>query len=154
MSRAGPLLERFNRHWTPVPESGCWLWTASTGSHGYGQIMSNKTPVLAHRASWEFNFGDIPAGMHVLHKCDRRVCVNPSHLFLGSNTDNIKDKVSKSRQIKGSRVPSSRLDEEKVKLVFYSDGSQDSISERFGISQTQVCRIKQRKIWKHVTGLL
>ncbi len=100
------LRERFEskitRHGPVVREElgPCWDWTASLGNHGYGVLgLGGRTDGkdLAHRISWELSKGDIPEGVCVLHKCDRRSCVNPDHLFLGSKADNTADMVAKGR---------------------------------------------------------
>jgi len=93
------LKERFNNKWTPEPYSGCWLWTGGINGYGYGAIGAGYPQRMrgAHRASWELFCGDIPKGIQVLHRCDTPCCVNPLHLFLGTPSDNIKDKMVKGR---------------------------------------------------------
>lgn len=75
----------------------CWIWRGYKGKQGYGVMGISRKSTLAHRASYSAFVGDIPQGMHVLHKCDMPSCVNPEHLFLGTNSDNVADKVSKGR---------------------------------------------------------
>jgi hypothetical protein len=90
--------EIFKRHADISDENNCWEWKAFKNAKGYGQTKiggrSGKL-ILSHRLSWVINFGEIPEGLHVCHKCDNPSCVNPNHLFLGTNLDNIKDRVSK-----------------------------------------------------------
>jgi hypothetical protein len=77
--------------------TGCWLWMAST-KNGYGQLYAQgKSSQYAHRVSWKEHKGQIPKGLQVLHKCDVRRCINPEHLFLGTQADNIHDMVKKGR---------------------------------------------------------
>jgi hypothetical protein len=88
------------RFWEKVriaSKDECWLWTASLNNKGYGKIGEGKKILLAHRVSWELHFGPIPDRLCVLHKCDNPKCVNPDHLFLGTQKDNAQDMVRKNR---------------------------------------------------------
>ena len=86
----------------PEPNSGCWLWEGSTGpgkpGFRYGDFRRNGRHGLVHRYMYEKYIGPIPPGMHVLHRCDVPICGNPAHLFVGTNLDNIRDSVAKSRR--------------------------------------------------------
>ena len=88
------LLKRF---WQKIEKStDCWEWTACK-SHGYGQLHSNGKLIRAHRLSWIIHHEQIPSELLVLHKCDNPGCVNPSHLFLGTQSDNLRDASKKGR---------------------------------------------------------
>jgi hypothetical protein len=76
---------------------GCWPWQGYIGTWGYGQMWAERATQLAHRVAWDLAVGPIPAGMSVLHRCDNRPCCNPSHLFLGTHTDNVRDMAAKER---------------------------------------------------------
>ena len=90
-----PLEKRF---WRSVDKSGdCWLWTAALWPNGYGRVCVNGRTVGSHRVAYELTYGPIPHGLFVCHKCDVPACVNPDHLFLGSNTDNVRDMWRKGR---------------------------------------------------------
>jgi hypothetical protein len=91
-------LERFNSSYKVNPETGCWMWTGGGESNGYGRISINGKRVKAHQAAWILFKGPIPKGMCICHKCDTPGCVNPGHLFLGTMTDNMRDKINKGRQ--------------------------------------------------------
>ena len=110
----------------------------------------------AHRAAWFAKHGDIPLGLHVLHKCDNRRCINTDHLFLGTNADNVADKVAKNRQgrpsHKGEQMGLAKLTDAKVRLIRMMPRS---ISNRrwakeFGVSIMAVSMARNRKTWTHV----
>jgi hypothetical protein len=104
-----PLIDRFNERYTPVPGSGCWLWTAAlTAPDGYGSLMQDGKRILAHRFSWEYHNSLIPEGLCVLHKCDVKSCVNPDHLYVGTIKDNSIDAIKRDRfkyKIKNAELP-------------------------------------------------
>ncbi len=90
----------------PEPNSGCWLWLGSVTQSGYGNAWTNGKNMRAHRLSWMIHNGDIPKEMCVLHRCDTPACINPGHLFLGTQLENIKDRDAKGRHGKrGPRKP-------------------------------------------------
>jgi hypothetical protein len=101
-----PLATRFRKFLGLTNDRGCLLWAGAPMGNGYGRIGRGGRKggsILAHRASWELTYGPIPAGLCVLHRCDNRICVNPSHLFLGTIADNLADMRAKGRQHIGPR---------------------------------------------------
>lgn len=92
---ASDYLERSIEKLPDLP--GCWLWFGATDSSGYGSIRLNGKTFGAHRASWICYKGQIPEGLLILHRCDVPCCINPNHLFLGTDQDNAFDKVRKGR---------------------------------------------------------
>ena len=106
----------------------------------------------AHRISWVIHNGKIPDKVKVLHSCDVTSCVNPSHLYLGSHTDNMNDRGRKDRQAKGTGNASSKITERDVLAIRSLDGiiPHSAISEKFGIHQSQVSKIINRQYWRHV----
>jgi len=92
-----PLLERWRDKAGAEDENGCWPWIGAKTHYGYGKIRKNHKQIGAHRISYELHIGKIPKGMSVLHSCDNPGCVNPKHLFLGTQSDNLKDMFKKGR---------------------------------------------------------
>jgi len=144
---------RFESRWTE-DENGCWIWSDSLNSSGYGTWWDGGKNISAHRSSWERNFGGIPNGKHVLHKCDVRNCVNPNHLFIGDVFSNMADMVEKGRSCTGERNGMSRLSEDQVLEIkrLYSEGgiTQRELGEIFGILGGSVNRIINGRRWSHI----
>jgi predicted DNA-binding protein (UPF0251 family) len=94
-----PEAERFEAQFTPEPNSGCWLWTGAANSRGYGYIMARGIRGMAHRFALERATGVRPSSnVYACHKCDTPSCVNPDHLFWGSQAENMSDMVRKGRK--------------------------------------------------------
>ena len=128
----------------------CWLWQAGKDKDGYGVFGKS---LKAHRVYYEIMFGEIPFGMKVCHKCDNPSCVNPYHLFLGTQNDNIQDMVKKNRQNKGTEVNCAKLNEIKViyiRMLNELGWTQIKIAKEFNVSFQLISLIVNRKIWKHV----
>jgi hypothetical protein len=143
--------DRFELYISLEPNSGCWLWTGHVGWGGYGHFNWAKgKPIKAPRASWELFIGKIPDGMHVLHTCDNRCCVNPDHLFLGTNNDNVADKVAKGRQSKGERSSLAKLNAALVNEIRNSSETDRAIGQRLGIGKSTINLVRQRKAWRHI----
>lgn len=136
----------------PVPECGCWIWMGNEGPGGYGRVACAGKRIRAHRFSWEVYNGPIPEGVHVLHKCDTPLCVNPDHLFLGTIKDNSRDMHVKGRapNKKGINHPMVKLTEKEVRSIRLSSLPYREISSEFGVALSAISRIKSGKRWGHV----
>jgi hypothetical protein len=120
---------------------------------GYGQLKYRKRMLRAHRASWMVNRGPIPDGMQVCHKCDVRACINPDHLFLGTNADNMRDRDEKQRHWSPSgerHYAAGVLSEDDVRAIRASTESGVVLGHRYGISRKRVSAIRTGKRWKYV----
>lgn len=111
--------------------------------------------MYAHRIAYEVNFGPIPEGMQVCHRCDRPQCVNPEHLFLGTIQDNMRDMREKGRSLTGERNTKSKLSEPIVLgICRMSEAgvSQKSMADMFGVSRQTISSILTGRTWSSVTG--
>lgn len=146
-------LERFEDKYIPEPNSGCWLWTASCYPNGYG-VFNSPRGNYAHRNSWVFYRGGIPNGMQVLHRCDNPICVNPDHLFLGTQADNIRDMDKKGRRARvgpqGERAPSAKLTEDQVRAIRSDERSRNVVAVEYGVRKSAIYKIRRRATWRHV----
>jgi hypothetical protein len=167
--------EESTRFWSrvdkdgPVPEhrpelGQCWVWTRGTAQAGYGVMGWRGATTTTHRVAWMLSFGPIPNGLHVLHKCDNRLCVNPHHLFLGTQADNARDMWAKGRGSnpprhgkggirRGADSTSAKLTEAAVRDIRarYASGTpQAHLAREYGIRQTTISMIVLRHTWKHL----
>lgn len=144
--------KKFWRRVVKNSNNKCWGWKRSTDKFGYAHIEVDRLEKYAHRISWEIHFGEIPEGMFVCHTCDNPSCTNPNHLFLGTYNDNIQDMIKKGRNSRGEKRYNAKLTEKQV-LKIRSLGNNSSklhreIAEIYGISQSRVTEIINRKAWK------
>ncbi len=133
--------------------NGCILWEGKISTYGYGTLCHKAKPFLAHRVSYELCVGTIPDELYVLHKCDVRLCVNPTHLFVGTHQDNVADCIAKGRNIRGEKQWKSKITEDDVRAIrrrLREGATQSSTSRELGISLAIVSNIAQGKHWKHV----
>jgi hypothetical protein len=145
--------ERIESKVERIPEAGCWIWMGTTTVRGYGQIESHSRKHYAHRASYQAFIGEIPEGMYVCHACDNVYCVNPAHLFLGTQKQNLQDMAKKGRSTIGERNPMAKLTEADVKDIKYLLGtgvSVKSLSLEYGVTTSSINQIKTGIRWTHV----
>lgn len=139
------------RFWSYVEiGDGCWNWCKCIKPNGYGQVNINNKKYHAHRIAYQIYFGELPGELLVCHRCDNRLCCNPSHLFLGTHQDNSDDKLSKGRSNTGERQGNSKLTSQVVHQIRSLKITGQEASKRFGISPAQVSRIRTGKHWAHL----
>jgi hypothetical protein len=130
-------------------DDDCWYWQGARDPNDYGRIgIGHQRTFLAHRVAWALVYGD-PGEWHVLHKCDNPACVNPDHLFLGTNEDNIEDRVRKGRSVRTNW----KLSPEQVvqiRELRRSGLSYNQIGANFGIAHTTARRICLEITWKRL----
>lgn len=135
-----------------VSDSGCWEWKGAKHRQGYGSIRARGKTMLAHRLSWEIWNGEIQEGMCVCHSCDNPVCVNPEHLFLGTQKENMKDCKSKKRMhrniAKTRRCKLSYDNVLEIKKLFEKGLSRKELMSKYQVSPTCIAKIVTGKSWK------
>ena len=155
-ARAKSLACRFRECYIPGQPTECWLWTGTLDKDGYGVIQDANRghQFRAHRLAYELAHGPTPNGVCVLHRCDTPACCNPSHLWLGTQTDNGRDKVTKKRHPFGERHGRAKITDKDVRTIraSYPAMSQTAIAAAYGLHQTTVSDIIHGILWPHVKG--
>lgn len=167
------MQSRFWKKVNKLTTDKCWIWRGATQYKGYGVIgrggrgMGNES---AHRYSYMIHVGEIPKGMCVCHRCDTPACVNPFHLFLGTNADNSSDMVRKGRHYmtvdpsrirrgfkmkpsaiqRGSQQSAAKLSEGDIPIIRKLNLPQREIASIYGVDQALIQRIRSRKSWAHI----
>ena len=147
-----------------LPWSGCWIWTKASLHYGYGGVVWYPHPgakhVLTgiHRVAWILTYGPIPPGLHVCHTCDNPPCIEPLHLFIGTNQDNLRDAYLKGRYhsrniARGEAHRSAKLTAAQVselRSLRAAGVSLRTLGARYGINSGTVSRAATGKTWKTV----
>ena len=134
----------------PITETGCWIWMGGCSVRGYGQIESFGKKHLAHRVSYKLFKGDIPEDRVVCHRCDNVSCVNPDHLFVGTQKDNLSDMARKNRSTFGERNARSKLtwdQVDQIKALRKSGVRVVELSKKFKVSISNINAILANKRW-------
>lgn len=158
-----------DRFWSKVDvvddEDSCWLWNASIGGNGYGQLQIRALhchPLTAHTFSWRLHFGDIPKGLEVCHRCDVRACVRPNHLFLGTHAENMQDAGRKGKVggHRGGPPPaprhgeshhSAKLSNDIVGEIRSSSERVADLAQRYSVSKQTIYRVRNGTHWQHIS---
>lgn len=146
-------LTRFMRH--VQKGNGCWLWTASKMNSGYGQFGMNGTMRQAHRVSYELHHGQVPKGMLVLHSCDNKQCVNPSHLRAGTKSENLKEAYERNRRARpnfsGENNPRASItvaDALHMRQLRLDGMSVTAIAKQFGVKRSLASDVVNGRSWR------
>lgn len=131
-------------------QNGCWEWIAAKNPAGYGVMVYKNGVRLATRISWMEHIGEIPDGMMVCHKCDNPACVNPDHLFLGTQRDNMEDMIRKGRQYhpSGEEFNKSKLNWDAIRDIRTSDMTGYALAKKYGVGKSTVYAILHNRTWK------
>jgi hypothetical protein len=149
------LQRRFDAKYVPEPNSGCWLWLGALNVHGYGVIstgaktaVGNKLAIVAHRASFLLSNGpdSLDGGFFACHRCDLPCCVNPDHLFKGTNQDDLDDAAIKGRLW-------SVLNEDQVRSILADNDNDSIVASKYGVDRKTIGNIRTGRNWKHVSGV-
>ncbi len=146
-----PTVDRSDKasiFWSHVKKGpGCWEWNGGrVGGRGYGYMGFGKKSERGTRVSWELHHGCIPDGIYVLHRCDNPKCVRPSHLFLGTQFDNMRDCVKKGRV----RSKLSEADVVSIRRRVTKGETRSAIAREYGVSPSNICVLMQGKTWRHI----
>lgn len=153
------IAESFDEQHEIDSTTNCWLWKRNRLPRGYGLFRANGRNVYAHRHAWAIKNGrSVPRGLCVLHKCDNPPCVNPDHLFLGTQKENMADMKKKGRGrggASGERNGSAKLRTEDVirireAMLFGAKGT--DLAKVYGVDSSIIYDIRDRVIWSHVNA--
>lgn len=154
-------IDRFFRNIKPPDNDieDCWLWSGYLDKDRYGELYidsKNIKHIRSHRFSWEYFIGQIPVDKQILHKCDNPPCVNPNHLFIGTQQDNKNDEISKKRHAFGQKQGASILTDNDVKKIIEETLIRKHISifdiaNAYNVHHSTINNIIQEYRWTHVT---
>lgn len=132
------------------PNTGCEEFTGALNDQGYGRVCFRREQFYVHKKIWEIKNGPVPKGLVVRHLCHNRLCCKIEHLTIGTQKDNMQDAVKADRQAKGTKIPQSKLNEEKVLEIrkLYTEGmSQKNIAKMYGVNSSNISFIVNKKTW-------
>lgn len=155
LTNAGKSLDNIERFWSYVNVGDlldCWEWKLSTDQKGYGLYRFNGKQIRCHRISYMLYHGQIENGNLILHKCNNPLCVNPFHLYQGTNQDNMNDKVRSNRQAKGITNGKSKLTKEQVLEIRKNVNhySARELGRIYGVFHSTIRRVQKSISYKDV----
>ena len=126
----------------------CWEWNAGKFTYGYGCFKKNGKGMYAHRVAWELTNGPIPEGKLVLHKCDNRGCVNPNHLYIGTNSNNMQDRSERNPSGCGHGQPKLSIEDvRKIRKLLADKVPQRRIATMFKVHQGTISHINTSSLY-------
>ena len=148
----GTLADRFASFVEITRTDECIPWPGYRGTRDYGQIVYQNKTRKAHSVSYALHVGPIPQGMVIRHKCDNPPCVNPRHLEIGTQADNVRDAVERGRWQLGETHNRAKLTESQVLEIreLAKTTPLNILAEKYSMDSSQVCRIVNRKSWRHI----
>ena len=150
--RIRPTLLRFWQKVSRGSADSCWPWQASRTAFGHGKfylrVGSRRQYTVAHRVMWMLAFGPIPMGMETCHRCDNPWCVNPRHLFLGTQQDNLRDMREKGREITDGNATLTRHQVHEIRVLLAAGLTHTAIAKQFQVARSTVTRISLGTAWK------
>lgn len=147
----------FVEFWSYVQMTdSCWIWNGYRDKTGYGRMTYEGKAMLTHRLAWIITFGNIPSKKNILHICDNPPCVNPAHLYVGTQAENVRDRVIRGRSNynRGEQCFNSKLNPSKVQAIRRKYSTEKvstyKLGEEFGVSHHTIRKVVQRRTWAHV----
>ena len=150
--------ERFEDKVDKESDNPCWVWTGASNDQGYGRLQVGDRLAYAHRVSYQLFVGDIPEGGQINHECHNEPCVNPDHLYAGTQSENVSDAINRGSfsqlNISGESHGVSKLTEKQVNeiraLYETTDHTQYSLAEEYDVSRGTVQAIVNWETWTHL----
>lgn len=131
-------------------EIGCLICTSHSTWKGYPLLSINNKATRMSRFIYEECFGLIPEGLYICHTCDNPGCINPAHLYAGTNLDNVKDKIERGHHLYGEQHPCAKLTEIDIIKIRQSNQNINQLSQEFAVSKAHIWKIRSKRKWKHL----